>query len=199
MEDKYKTFSALANCEVEGRDYVIGLRERRGTTVVLAIHGGSIEAGTSEVAEGIAADDLSVYTFDGMKARGNRNLHITSHRFDEPQCIALVNDAPGVISIHGENSKRQVVFLGGSDRAMLDALRESLTSRGFTVETHKKRNLQGSDPRNICNRAINGCGVQLELSFGLRRSLFKSLSKTGRLTKTKRFDLFVAAVREATV
>jgi phage replication-related protein YjqB (UPF0714/DUF867 family) len=82
---------------------------------------------------------------------------------------------------------------------MLDALRESLTSRGFRVETHKNKNLQGSDPRNICNRTMNGGSVQLELSFGLRRSSFKSLSKTGRLTKTKRFDLFVAAVREVTV
>jgi phage replication-related protein YjqB (UPF0714/DUF867 family) len=93
MEDKYKTFCALANCEVEGTDYVNGLRERRGTTVVLAIHGGGIEAGTSEVAEGIAADDL-VYTFERMKSSRNRDLHIASHRFDEPRCTALVTDVP---------------------------------------------------------------------------------------------------------
>jgi phage replication-related protein YjqB (UPF0714/DUF867 family) len=135
---------------------VIGLRKRRGASVVIAIHGGGIEAGTSEVAKGIAADDLSVYTFEGMKSRRNHDLHITSHRFDEPRCTAFVTDAPGLISIHGENSKRQVVFLGGRDRATRDALRESLTARGFRVETDKKKNLQGSDPRNICNRAMNG-------------------------------------------
>jgi len=197
MPVRYKSFPALAEREVEGRDYRIGLRKRRGAIVVIAIHGGGIEAGTSEVADGIAADDLSFYAFEGIKSRRNRDLHITSHLFDEPQCRALVNEAPGVISIHGENSKRQVVFLGGRDRDRLNALRESLTSRGFRLETHKKLRLQGLDPRNICNRAKNGCGVQLELSFGLRCSFFKSLSKTGRLSKTERFDLFVTAVREA--
>jgi len=199
MPDKYRSFAALAKSEVEGKDYRIGMRKRRGAIVVIAIHGGRIEAGTSEVADGIAGDDLSVYTFEGIKSRRNRDLHITSHRFDEPQCRALVTEAPGVISIHGENSKRQVIFLGGRDRETLNALRESLTSRGFTVETHKKQALQGLDPQNICNRARSGCGVQLELSFGLRRSFFNSLSQTGRLSKTERFNLFVTAVREATV
>jgi phage replication-related protein YjqB (UPF0714/DUF867 family) len=199
MPDKYRSFAALARGEVEGRDYRIGLRKRRGTIVVIAIHGGGIESGTSEVADGIAADDVSFYTFEGIKSRRNRDLHITSHRFDEPQCRVLVNEASGVISIHGEDSKQQVVFLGGRDRERLNALRESLTFSGFRVETHKKLSLQGLDPRNICNRTKNGCGVQLELSFGLRRSFFKSLAKTGRLGKTERFDLFVAAVREAVV
>jgi phage replication-related protein YjqB (UPF0714/DUF867 family) len=199
MADKYKNFAALAKSGVEGRDFLISVRKRRSARIVIAIHGGGIEAGTSEVADVIAANDLSLYTFQGMKSRRNRDLHITSHRFDEPQCTELVSDAAGVISIHGEGSKRQVVFLGGRDRALRDALREALTASGFRVETHKRKTLQGLDPLNICNRAMNGCGVQLELSFGLRRSFFKSLSKTGRLTKTERFDLFVAAVREAVV
>ena len=199
MADKYKNFAALAKSEVEGRDYLIGLRKRRGSLIVIAIHGGGIEAGTSEVADGIAADDLSFYTFQGMKLRRNRDLHITSHCFDEPQCTQLLSEAPGVISIHGEVSKRQVVFLGGRDRAIRDALRASLMASGFRAETHKRKDLQGLDPRNICNRAMNGCGVQLELSFGMRRSFFKSLSKTGRLTTTEIFDSFVAAVREAAV
>lgn len=175
MPDKYRSFAALAKSEVEGKDYRIGMRKRPGAIVVVAIHGGGIEAGTSEVADGIAGDDLSVYTFEGIKSRRNRDLHITSHRFDEPRCTKLVTEAPVVISIHGEDSERQVVFLGGRDRAMRDALRESLTTRGFMVETHKQKNLQGLDPRNICNRATNGCGVQLELSFGLR-SLFLQIA-----------------------
>jgi phage replication-related protein YjqB (UPF0714/DUF867 family) len=199
MADKYKTFASLAKCETEGRDYLFSLRNRPGAVVVIAVHGGGIEAGTSEIADAIAADDLSFYTFQGIKPRRNRDLHITSHRFDEPQCTALVSNAPGVISVHGEESKRQVVFLGGKDRRMRDSFRDSLTASGFKVEMHKKKNLQGLDPLNICNRAVNGWGVQLELSFGLRRSFFKSLSRNGRLTKTERFDSFVAAVRAATV
>jgi phage replication-related protein YjqB (UPF0714/DUF867 family) len=141
MADKYKNFAALAKSETEGRDYLFGLRNLPGAIIVIAVHGGGIEAGTSEIADAIAADDLSFYTFQGIKSRRNRDLHITSHRFDEPQCTALVSGAPRVISIHGEESRRQVAFLGGKDRAMRDALRQSLTARGFRVETHKRKNL----------------------------------------------------------
>jgi phage replication-related protein YjqB (UPF0714/DUF867 family) len=196
MPDKYESFSELARSAVEGRDYRIRMRERvRGATSVIAIHGGGIEPGTSEVAEAIAADDLSFYAFEGIKAAGNGDLHITSHRFSEPQCITLVTASSRVISIHGEDSDGQVTFLGGKDRKTLQALRKSLTGAGFTVEIHQRHDLQGLDAENICNRGENGCGIQLELSYGLRRSFFKSLSRSGRRVKTAIFDRFVTSVR----
>jgi len=68
---------------------------------------------------------------------------------------------------------------------MLARLRDSLIARGFTVETHNSPALQGCDEPNICNRGKSGCGVQLELSNGLRRSFFESLSRSGRQTKTE--------------
>ena len=197
MPDKYKSFAALAKSEVEGRDYRIALRTGREPILVLAIHGGGIESGTSEIADAIAGSDLSFYTFRGIRRTRNGELHITSHRFNEPRCVALVAEAQKVISIHGEKSKRAVVFLGGRDEELRNVLTESLTSRGFRVEVHKKRSLQGLDLRNICNRPAMGCGVQLELSLGLRHSFFKSKSSNGRRTRTKRFGVFVTAVREA--
>lgn len=195
MPDKYKSFSDLTKSAVEGRDYCIRTIDRATDTIVIGIHGGGIEAGTSEVAEAIAGNDLSFYAFEGIKAAGNGDLHITSHRFDEPKCLAIVTASSRVISIHGENSERRVVFLGGKDRNALNALRDSLTDHGFTVET--SQNLQGLDERNICNRSRNECGVQLELSYGLRRSFFKSLSRIGRRNRTKHLDVFVTAVRGA--
>lgn len=196
MPDKWTNFSELAKNELRGRDFRVHVRKRPGTTVVIAPHGGGIEPGTSEIAYAIAGDDLSFYAFEGTKSIRNRDLHITSTRFDEPQCIALVTASPRAISLHGEDSERQVIFLGGRDAAMMGHLRDSLIARGFTVETHNSPALQGCDKENICNRGKSGCGVQLELSNGLRRSFFKSLSRTGRETKTERFGLFVAAVRE---
>ena len=195
MADKYATFSELAQSMREGRDFRRRLRKRRGATAVIAPHGGGIEPGTSEVAEAVAADNLSFYAFEGIKNR-NRDLHITSIHFDEPRCVALVRASPRAISIHGENTRRQVVFLGGRDELTLNRLRESLSARGFRYETHRSA-LQGRSLRNICNRTPSGAGVQLELSKGLRRSFFKSLSKSGRSSKTQRFHQFVAAVREA--
>jgi phage replication-related protein YjqB (UPF0714/DUF867 family) len=195
MPDTYNSFSELAEKETQGEDFRVRLRERRGATVVIAPHGGGIEPGTSEVAEAIAGDDLSFYAFEGIKSTGNGDLHITSTLFDEPQCIALVTASPRAISIHGEDSERQVVFLGGREAAMLNRLRDSLTASGFSVETSQSPALQGCDEANICNQGKSGCGVQLELSNGLRCSFFESLSRSGRQNTSERFDQFVAAVR----
>jgi phage replication-related protein YjqB (UPF0714/DUF867 family) len=194
MADKYATFSELAHSMREGRDFRRRRRKRRGTTAVIAPHGGGIEAGTSEVADAVAADDFSFYAFEGIKSK-NGDLHITSTRFDEPRCVALVRASERAISIHGKKQERQVVFLGGRDERTLSRLRESLSARGFRYETH--RSALGLNQANICNRTASGVGVQLELSKGLRRSFFASLSKSGRRSKTQRFHQFVAAVREA--
>jgi len=174
----------------------VRFRKRGGTTVIIAPHGGGIEPGTSEIADAIAADDLSFYAFEGIKSRGNGHLHITSARFDEPLCVALVEASTGAISVHGEDSQHQAVFLGGRAGGTLKRLHASLEQRGFCVKRHQSLGLQGRDQANICNRARSGVGVQLELSKGLRRSFFQSLSKNGRRGKTQRFQEFVTAVRE---
>lgn len=196
MPDKYNSFSALAKSETLGRDFLVRRLVRPGATVVIAPHGGGIEPGTSELAEAIAGEDFSFYTFEGIKAAGNRDLHITSTRFDEPKCLALVRISPQVIAIHGEESESQAVFLGGLAAETLTSLRHALTTSGFRVETHDNHALQGRNTANICNRGQNARGIQLELSNGLRRSFFQSLStRHGRQTKTESFDRFVAAVR----
>lgn len=196
MADKYESFAELAREENAGKAFLVRFRERRDTVVVIAPHGGGIEPGTSEIAEAIAGDDFSSYTFEGMKQSGNSDLHITSTRFDEPECLALVAASPMVLSIHGEESAKEIVFLGGKDAAIRERLRVSLTAKGFDVQVHPNLELQGSDPSNICNRGRSG-GVQLELSNGLRATFFQSLGRQGRQTKTERFHLFIAAVREA--
>ena len=197
IEDKYASFSELAKIERYGKDFQVRLMERRGTMAVIAPHGGGIEPGTSEVAEAVAGDDFSFYAFEGIKATGNRGLHITSTRFDEPRGVNLVRAAPCAISIHGEDDKDQIVFLGGRDEVTLSHLRKSLSASGFSCQTPESA-LEGRNLKNICNRTANGAGVQLELSEGLRHSFFESLyTRSGRSRKTVRFRQFVAAVREA--
>ena len=102
-----------------------------------------------------------------------------------------------VVSIHGEASTEEVVFLGGRDTDRRRRIRRSLRHSHFTVKTHPNRKLQGCDLKNLCNRGTSGRGVQLELSKGLRLSFFPKLSESGRMTRTQRFLEFVAAVREA--
>lgn len=195
-KDKYGSFAELAKIETQRRDFCVRLRDHPGTTVIIAIHGGGIEPGTSEVAEAIAGEDFSFYAFEGIKETDNGDLHITSTRFNEPLCIALVTESPRAISIHGECSDEKVVFLGGRDAEMRDRLCSSLKASGFTVETHRNPELPGCHEANICNRGRSGSGVQLESSKGLRRSFFQSLLRSGREVKNENFDRFVAAVRQ---
>src|SRR5579862_3424082 len=98
LADRYLSYAELARTEVRGKDYDIVAIARPSPVVIIAPHGGRIEHGTSELARSIAADDYGFYAFEGYKARGqNRDLHVTSHRFDEPQGLALVARAEVVV------------------------------------------------------------------------------------------------------
>ena len=197
MADKYCHFEQLANSERENVDFRILCRARASITAIIAPHGGAIEPGTSEIANAVAADDLSFYAFEGLKANDNADLHITSWRFDEPRCIALIESSVRVITIHGEASDDEVVYLGGRDKTTGADIHDVLTARNFSVKSHADPGLQGRDPSNICNRGQSGAGVQLEIARGLRKSFFASLDKAGRNSPTQRFRDFVAALRGA--
>ena len=181
---------------MEVGNFSVRYKDRDSAYAIIAPHGGGIEPGTTELAEAIARNDFSFYTFDGKKRTGNRDLHLTATRFDEPEFLELLKKWPTCIAIHGEESAKEVVFLGGLDDVIASRIRVSLESREFKVDIHLR--LQGTDPKNICNRGPTGRGVQLELSEGLRRTFFEKLTpKKGREVKTERFSQFVAALREA--
>jgi len=199
MPDKYPNFSALAQREVRDRDFSVRRKQRLGANAIVAPHGGGIEPGTSELAEAIAGDDLSFYAFEGTKLHGNRDLHITSTRFDEPEFLELIANLPICITVHGEGSSKEAVFMGGLNGKIASQIRASLESSGFKVEIHDNKNLQGIEQANICNRGTTGRGVQLELSEGLRRTFFEGLARKGRKVTKDPFRRFVAAVRKGIV
>jgi len=195
--DKYANFQELKSTEQEGRDFYVVIREKPGsTTVVIAPHGGGIEPGTSEIAERIAAEDLSLALFKGIKSKHNSDLHITSTNFDEPRCLALVQSAQNVVALHGEERNRSVVYIGGADDGLGAFIRTSLETHGFQVDKHDNPGLQGTSISNICNRGIKGRGVQLELARSLRETFFHSLTAEGRQKPTEKLYEFVNAVRE---
>ncbi|MBU4013369.1 MAG: poly-gamma-glutamate hydrolase family protein [Proteobacteria bacterium] len=195
--DKYSNFAELQGAEREDKDYRVVICEREtSSTVIIAPHGGGIEPGTSEIALGIAADDLSVALFKGTKTKGNGNLHITSTNFDEPKCIALVQTAQNVIAIHGEGSNNKIVCIGGADTKLGAFIRASLEANGFQVKEHHNSMLQGKSSNNICNRGIRRMGVQLELAAGLRETFFESLTAKGRGKPTENLCNFSHGVRE---
>jgi phage replication-related protein YjqB (UPF0714/DUF867 family) len=196
MPDKYPNFESLVASETESA-FSVFLR-RAGTSVaIVAPHGGGIEPGTSEIALALAGRDLSYYVFEGVKARGNGDLHITSTNFDDPRCLSLLDTANLVITVHGENSGDEVAYIGGRDSAAVALLHRSLLSRGFKTLQHTNPGLQGLHADNLCNKGRSGSGVQMELSRGLRKAFFSSLTRAGRRQPTPRLVQFAEVVRQA--
>jgi phage replication-related protein YjqB (UPF0714/DUF867 family) len=167
---KYGCYAELARGEILGADYQIRTLERSASEVLLiAPHGGLIEVGTSEIAELIAGEDFSLFAFEGLKPHGsNRDLHITSHRFDHPACLGLVARAQLVLSVHGCLGDTRI-HIGGLDAPFRAALADCLAQAGFPVEPESVR-YPGRHPLNICNRGARGQGAQIEVTYDLRRS-----------------------------
>src|ERR1700751_5461056 len=176
MADKYPNFEALSRNETSGVDFRILLRQARTAFAIVAPHGGGIEEGTSEIADPIAGEGLSFYSFDGLKRSKNSDLHITSTRFDEPMCLKVVGQSDVVITIHGEASEDgEGVLLGGLDDELGPVFGGELQGSGFYFCKHPNPGLQGLEPENVCNRGRSGKGVQLELSRAVRKEMFLSL------------------------
>jgi phage replication-related protein YjqB (UPF0714/DUF867 family) len=168
----YRGYADLAAAQVRGRDYEIDVRRRPGSPVaVIAPHGGRIEDGTSEIACAIAADDFNLYLLEGMRPSLNyRALHLTSHLFDEPECLALIRDCPVVVAVHGCGGRDQKVLLGGRDTVLKERLAAALSVESLLAlsDGHAFPALR---PENVCNRGARGLGVQLEITHPLRRSM----------------------------
>lgn len=170
--DKYSGYSALAKSETEGVDYERVVQPADGALVaVIAPHAGGIEPKTGPIAQEIAGADFSLYCFRGCKkAGGNSELHITSHHFDEPECVKLIARHKWVVAIHGCEVSGERVFLGGLDKELIADLAAELAQVGIIAET-TGHNYLGADPNNICNRGQSNAGAQFELSLSFRNGI----------------------------
>jgi phage replication-related protein YjqB (UPF0714/DUF867 family) len=197
MKDKYLNFKELQSSEKENVDYRIIVRQAASEWSIIAPHGGGIEPGTSELAEAIAKFDFLLYRFDGIKSGGNKNLHITSTHFDEPRIFEILNMSKRTIAIHGCNDNAKIIYIGGLDQELKNVITSQLLKTGFKTIESPDMNLQGKSIDNICNKNSVGRGVQLELSEGIRKSMFESLTRPGRINKTVVFHQFVESIRNA--
>jgi phage replication-related protein YjqB (UPF0714/DUF867 family) len=130
-------------------------------------HAGGIEPKTEIIAKNIAGTEFSFYCFRGLKKKGNRSLHITSHNFDEPECVNLVAKHRLVVTIHGCDKEGERVFLGGLDKPLIDDLALALEKAGIKAET-TGHEYTGTCVSNICNLGLTKAGVQIELSLAFR-------------------------------
>jgi phage replication-related protein YjqB (UPF0714/DUF867 family) len=160
----------------------------------MAIHGGGIEPGTTEIAEAIAGTHHAFYSFSGIKPAGNYSLHMTSTHFDEPLGVELAAKSQTVLTIHGCGDAAASVYLGGRNLPLKEAIHGCLRRAGFSVSESER--FPGLNRRNICNRCRLEMGVQLELSIGLRQRMFGHLARTHRKAPGPQFHQFVTAVRK---
>jgi phage replication-related protein YjqB (UPF0714/DUF867 family) len=196
VSDKYESFQSLSSSESCDADFRIRVLDRGTPTVIVAPHGGGIERGTSEIAEAIAGEEYSLYLFEGLKDHGNGDLHITSTRFDEPQCLMLLERSHLAVTVHGcDNSRRDHdrVHLGGLDQQTCRRVEDALRRTGFP--SVRDRDTPGAERSNICNRVISGRGIQLEIPESVRASMFESLTRRGRKRPTPRLHQFANAIR----
>ena len=166
--DTYTSFAELDGHEMPGTDYRVRWLERPAApAVILAPHGGGIEIGTSQLAARIARGRHSLFLFEGLKpAWQNRGLHITSHRFDHPQCVALVSRKPVTLAVHGCKGEARI-YIGGLDTQLKMLLTAKLNDAGFPATSDNHPYL-GLNPLNICNRGSRGRGAQIELTRDFR-------------------------------
>ena len=195
----YASFNGLNANEAEGRDFQVIVHQRDSRVAVVAIHGGGIEPGTSEIARGMAGDDYALYCFEGIKASGNRALHLPSVRFDEPRAMALVKRADTVVAIHGCRESHPLIYIGGLDANMSRWMTDNLRHAGFPARRSRRPGLGGIHPHNICNRGRSGRGVQMEFSAGLRRLMFRGSDSDPNRLKCERFYNVVNTLREALI
>lgn len=193
--ERYGNYWQLRENEKEGEDYQIHFRWGISGILVMAPHGGGIEPGTTEIADAVAGDEHSFYSFEGLKRRRNLSLHITSRRFDEPVAVRMAKDSETILAIHGCRGKERVVYIGGRDGILREKARTALVNADFSVQEHPR--FSGKSPLNICNRSRLGQGVQLEITMSLRRLMFRHLSRIQRKHKTILFEKFVMALKNA--
>jgi len=177
----------------EKKDKII-TRSTTSEVAVIAIHGGEMEPGTSELADEIAGSNYNFYTYYGNSVA----KHITATLYNEPIGRNLVESSMRTLSIHGCDGVDKFTYVGGLDKGLAEKVKKNLVAAGFTIKTAPK-NLDASDPINIVNSNGSGQGVQIELSRGLRESFYEDLTESGRQNKTEAFYQYVAAIKAALV
>lgn len=175
--DVYKNYRQLSSKQDEGVDYRITSYDGPTSTAVIAVHGGGIEPGTSQMTRKVAQlTGADLYLFEGLKDSNNFKLHITSSRFNEPEAKALVAKSKKTLSIHGCRGSAKVTYVGGQDKKLAAKIKSELKKAGFKVGK-APGNLNGNHPSNICNENAIGKGAQIELSYAMRQSLFDNGKK----------------------
>src|SRR5262249_41658007 len=162
-------------------------------TTILAAHGGGIEPGPSELCLAVAGYHPAAlpqippaevtydhWMFEGVRERGNAELHVTAVGCDDGVAVSLCAGSLNALALHGfqpglpdMSADDQVVLVGGGHITLRGYLLEGLRTADFDArDASQHGELNGNAPCNIVNRTLLGMGAQLELSTPLRDAMF---------------------------
>lgn len=171
----YSNFAELYAAE-NSSDYAIKTNDIGSNTTILAIHGGGIERGTSELVEAMSRyGQYNTYLFEGHKVANNGSLFLRAIDFDEPAAVNLVQNSAYTLSVIGAAGDDEVTYIGGQNKLLAELIRLHLMNKGYNVQTLSiPERIAGILGSNIVNKnqLFNGSyqigGVQISLSKGLR-------------------------------
>jgi len=175
----YNSFAELSASE-KAEDYTIKAHDIGSDTTILAIHGGGIERGTSELVETLNGyGKYNTYLFEGNKAADNGSLFLRAINFDEPKAASLVKNSDYTLSVIGAAGDDEVTYIGGQNKILAELIRLHLVNQGYNVKTLSSipECIAGAMDSNIVNKnkLFNGSyqigGVQIAISKGLRDKL----------------------------
>lgn len=180
-------------------DYRVRVLDRQAPVTVMAIHGGYIDAGSSDLATALAGRDYNLFDFQGLRAEGSFELHVTSTRFRDPQLTRLLDGSDVAVSVHCMgDADPKYIWLGGLNGKLKRMVQEALESEGFPVNADSP-GFRGEHPGNVVNLA-KAHGVQLELPRNLMTTMYDGKLFSAGSDRPKRtvvFRRFVRAVRRA--
>ncbi|MEB5760841.1 poly-gamma-glutamate hydrolase family protein [Staphylococcus haemolyticus] len=172
--DKYHSMKELQNETIENEDWEIITEDRDSDVTILAIHGGGIEPATSEIARVIANEgQFNYFAFNGIRTKGNNELHVTSINYDNDIAMNLVKSSERAVTIHGCLGEEDVAYIGGKDNKLKERIANELNHIGVEVK-EAPSHMSGVQDDNIVNCTKNEVGVQIELTSSLRKTLFKN-------------------------
>lgn len=199
MPQTYRDFTELVLHAAKDRDYRLNIVDRRADVTITAVHGGSIEPLTSELAVAIAGDEYNLYDLRGLRTLGCELLRVPIQRFNEAQLHALMQRSNIALSIQGTEGSDPIVHLGGKNRWLKRILAARLQEAGFQVRPPAGPGA-AHDPLRFYNLAAEG-GIQIELTSAMRASLvdcaLRDFLWEDHQHWNDRFCAFVIAIRGA--
>ena len=158
----YGSFAELSASE-DPADYAIKANDIGSDTTILAIHGGGIERGTSELVESLDGyGKYNTYLFKGLKTVDNGSLFLKDW----------------TVSVIGAAGDDKVTYIGGQNKLLAELIRLHLVTKGYNVQTLSiPDRIAGTMNSNIANKnklfhdSIPFGGVQIAVSKGLRDDL----------------------------